>query len=270
MKHENLIPNMLGKSKKKLATSLALAAACVASLATFQNCSGSKIAATTRASTFSQGVQVQGNGEGYGGKLSFVRSGGEGPCADGHPQSQILVDKDLSTAEVVRENCSDIAPKGVEVASLSLMPHNMNHLVYHGTLYQQDRDQGQSNPSSTLLCRGQDNAIGENNKVDAIIQTVPGLSPPKFVGRVILGLYDSFWNLVDVKDMGVVGIEPDLSTSNDEHTYYHNAQGEDHFMLDVFRESMTAELYYFKPVRSAEGEVPTEFRFVRGLNCFTP
>ncbi|MGE3682769.1 MAG: hypothetical protein AB7G93_13675 [Bdellovibrionales bacterium] len=238
----------------------------------FQGCTKSGPAEKSAPPSGLTDARLSGNGEGYGGKLSYVSRQLVEPCADGKPRSQILIANDLSEANVIREDCKEIEPTSVSVPSLNLMPHNMENLVYDGTLY--DQDNGQSAWRSSLLCRSRApaTAVGQDNTtVDAVIGTPEGVNPPLFMGRVIVGIYDSLWNLVKVKDMGDVRVIPTMREHNPDHIYYENVSGSEHFILEVFRPHMNAQLFYFRSITPEETVLTEpELRHIQGLHCYSP
>jgi hypothetical protein len=271
MKNEILRDDMSNEVKHSVIRISVAMGLTMSMLIPFQNCEKMETAEKPVSQAQASELSSEGNGEGYGGKLKYITRNLQDACADGLPNSQILVEEDLSAASLVREKCQDIAPTNVDVSSLQLMPHNMENLVYNETLY--DKDQGESTPHSSVLCRGrtQSSSVpGENNTVDAVIHHLYAMDPPRFIGRVILGIYDAAWNLTGVKDMGDVEVRPSIRETEPGHIFFENLMGEDHFLLDIFQPLMIGQLTYFRPVLSPQGPVPTEIRFVQGLHCFTP
>lgn len=220
----------------------------------------------------SPSLSMTGNGDGYDGKLSYVARDVERPCADGGANSEILLTFDMSSASKVRDNCT--AVEAAVISEFEVMAHNQKDLIYENKLYEivekGSPSQGQ------LLCRGKSDGISlsENFVVDAKVSANFVTSPPRFSGRVILGIYDSAWKLKEVKDMGEVEVEPyTLPNGPEGHAYYQSASDDmdqDHFVLDVMMFTMQGELLYFRPVESEQGPLPSELRRVPNLRCYSP
>lgn len=156
----------------------------------------------------------KGNGDGYGGKLtSYVNIDLHQACADGsNEKSKIQVNKVEAKAYVVREDCRNIQAKEIPLAGTGLMPHNASVLFYQTRVFNlQDSDGGVSN----IVCRGKwwDGARNENLAADAVISyaaddvtnSAPDLRS-KSHARVILGVYDAEWKLLETHDSNEVSV----------------------------------------------------------------
>lgn len=145
----------------------------------FQNCQGGS-------SSPAGDLEVTGSGDDdlISRPTAYVNTG-DGSCSE-PPKSRIQIDTATGTAEIVRENCADIAATAVDIAALEILPHNYSNLAYDLRVY----DAVSDGPGYTeVFCRGRAEDTASDTKwvADAVIHN-PDTLP--LTGRLAIGAYN--------------------------------------------------------------------------------
>lgn len=124
---------------KRLLSTAALILLASISVVAFQNCSPSSNEQNTEVTkVVANRLPSSGgnNGEGYLGK-TYVNVADRSPCSDGSNIHSAIYIKNSTTAQVIRANCEDVAPKSFAASTLHLSPHNYKHVVMNKVIYEQ-------------------------------------------------------------------------------------------------------------------------------------
>jgi hypothetical protein len=135
-----------------------------------------------------------GNGDGYRGKI-YVNRGSCGSPND--IATRIELSDDGKSATKTRENCTDIPATPVSLASLGLMPYNLDNLIFSNKAF----DLASRNKTTSLLCRGVDrytwaNGTHNGQPVQVAADVLIFNSSGNYSTQVKLGWMDQSGNLL--------------------------------------------------------------------------
>lgn len=119
----------------------------------FQNCGSSNSSSgggITSESAKNVGIGHNGNGDGYlKADGTYINTASQGQCGDSTDASIVVVEK--GKAQLIRENCQDIAPREI-TAKIDAREYNSEVLFFGNKLFEK-KPPGKT-PFSEVVCRG--------------------------------------------------------------------------------------------------------------------
>ena len=141
----------------------------------FQNCKpsdGPSAKGSSASGSKNQGIPLEGNGEGYLGKIEFVNYDLDNSCSQ-PTGGELIQRKRIEIVDglpfLVRDNCQDISPVLLRNDEVDWRFYNPDHLFYGNKTFQDRGLLPETDLITLLMCRGEGWLDGVND-VDFLVQ----------------------------------------------------------------------------------------------------